>query len=100
MDHRAQVCRIQAGPEVTPVVRIGPRRCTVGVRLSPSPPQLRGVRFRFGKSYVVDRKPPFQLRRTGRRRTHGGRLVVRPLMANGEGPRVTRLLRPCAGRRR
>jgi hypothetical protein len=100
MDHRAQVCRIQTGPEVTPVVRIGPRRCTVGVRLSPSPPQLTGVRFRLGKSYVLDRKAPFLLRRRGSGRTHGGRLVVRPLLANGEGPRFTRRLRPCARRRR
>jgi hypothetical protein len=100
MDHRAQVCRIQTGPEVTPVVRIKPSRCTVGVRLSPSLSQLTGVRFRLGKSYVVDRKAPYQLRRRGRGRTHGGVLVVRPLMANGEGPRVSRRLRPCVHRRR
>jgi hypothetical protein len=100
MEHRAQVCRIHTGPEVTPVVRIRPKRCTVGVRLSPSPAYLTGVRFRLGKSFVTDRKAPFQLRRSGRRRRRAGRLVVRPLLANGEGPRVNRRLRACARRRR
>jgi hypothetical protein len=61
---------------------------------------VTGVRFRLGKSFVTDRKAPFQLRRSGRRRLRGGRLVVRPLLANGEGPRVSRWLRPCARRRR
>jgi hypothetical protein len=100
MDHRAQMCRIQTGPEVTPVVRIRPKRCTVGVRLSPSPPGLSGVRFRLGKTYVTDRKAPFQFRRRGRGRAHAGRLVVRPLLANGDGPRVSRRLGPCVRRRR
>lgn len=100
MDHRAQVCRIHAGSEVAPALRIRSKRCTVSARLSPVPPHLTGVRFRFGKRYVTDRRAPYSFRRRGKRRGGPGRLAVRPLLANGDGPRVNKRLRSCSARRR
>jgi hypothetical protein len=98
MDHRSQVCRIHAAAEVAPAVGVRRRRCVLQARFSPQPPHLTAVRFRLGKRYVVDRRAPFELRRD-RRHRHAGRLVIRPLLANGDGPRLAYRVGGCvAGR--
>lgn len=97
MDHRAQVCRVLVGPAVTPgvVVRRRGRSCTLRASVVPAPSAgLVGVRLTLGGRTVVDRRAPFSVRqRAGRGAPR--RLVVTPLTAMGDGPRLARRLRPC-----
>jgi hypothetical protein len=100
MDHRAQVCSVTAGAAVTPAVRLRRRkRCKVEARFRPPPEHLEAVRLRIGGRLVVDRRAPFQARRRGRERTRRARVAARPLLSNGSGPLLRRVVRPCARRR-
>lgn len=95
MDHRAQVCDVVIGDEVTPRVRLTRARrlgCRITAAFLPDPPHLRGVRFRFADGSVAeDRSAPFVVRQRGGKQ----RLTVQALLTTGDGPRMPRLVRAC-----
>ena len=97
MDHRAQVCRIEVPRSATPAMRLVPRGCAVTAAFRPAPDHLRGVRFRVGRRASVDRRAPYRLALRGAERRRRTRVAVTPLLANGDGPRLKRTVRPCAG---
>jgi endonuclease/exonuclease/phosphatase family metal-dependent hydrolase len=96
MDHRAQVCRVSTDASVTPALRIARRGCTLSAGFTPEPPHLRGVRFQAGQRTVVDRRAPFRLRLVGAERGRRVPLTTTALLANGEGPPLSRSLPACA----
>lgn len=82
MDHRAQVCRLRLGDEVTPTLTLKRSgRCGLAAGLSPSPPWLKGFRVRTGGAAFT----------TGERfRRRAREVTITPVLANGDGPTFTR----------
>lgn len=95
MDHRAQVCRIEVSPAVTPRLALAARGCSVRATLAPQPGWVRGMHFRTGRRTFLDRSVPYELPRVGGERRHSVRVAARAVLPNGRGPRVVRSFGRC-----